>query len=97
MTTPVAPNLPPLDAACPKCRYEPSAIVPVCPECGTGLAGLVPPPAHQMQWIAATGDPMVDRPAPLPYPEPREHMQITCRRCAFRWPAATEDSSREAA
>lgn len=97
MSTPVLVALPPLAAACPKCRYQPSDVIPSCPECSTSLAGLVPPLAHQMAWIPAAGDPYSDRPSPLPYQEPREHMQITCRRCAYRWPAAVEDGHQEAA
>ena len=95
--TSVLVALPPLDAPCPKCEYEPSAIVPKCPECGEDLAGLVPPPAHQMQWVAAANDPLVERPVLLPYSEPSEHMQITCRRCSYSWPAATGSGPRKEA
>lgn len=97
MGTTVLPPLPFIEDGCPKCGYEPCVQVPLCPECGKDLGKLVPPPAHQMVWIPAAGDDLAERPAPLPYREPREHMQITCRRCAYRWPAATEDSTSEAA
>lgn len=97
MSTPVLAALPPQEAACPKCLYQPSSLIPSCPGCGESLEKLVPPPAHQMAWIPAAGDQLADRPSPLPYEEPREHVQITCRRCAYRWPAAVEDGSQEAA
>lgn len=95
MPAPVATPLPPLAAACPKCRYEPSAEIPSCPECSASLAAFVPPPHHQMLWVAAIDDYQAERPLLLPYAENREHMQITCRRCAFCWPAAAADGPKE--
>ena len=93
-STPVLP-LPPVDHTCPKCGYAPSREIPSCPECGAGLAGLVPPRYHEMTWMPVAGDALIERLATLPYQEPREHMQITCRRCAFSWPAAPGDSPKE--
>ncbi len=95
MPAPAAAQLPPLDAACPKCSYKPSAEVPACPKCAASLEGIVPPPHHLMQWIGAIDDFLSERPLLLPYAEPREHMQMICRRCAFRWPAAPEDQNKE--
>lgn len=95
MPAPDATHLPLLDAACPKCGYTPSTEIPSCPQCATSLEQLVPPPNHQMMWVGAVDDYLADRPLVLPYVELREHMQITCRRCAFRWPAAPEDHIKE--
>ena len=48
------------------------------------------------QGIGAIDDVLSERPLLLPYVEPREHMQLICRRCSYRWPAAPEDGSKEA-
>lgn len=96
MPAPVESLLPPIDAACPKCGYAPSTETPACPKCAASLGDLVPAPHHLMQWIGDIDDVLSERPLMLPYFEQREHMQLICRRCSYRWPAAPEDGSKEA-